>query len=52
MYTVIIQLVDGTEFTWQGEARSQYRAEVAALAVLRANDDQQIQNITTTGESI
>lgn len=48
MYTVTITLIDGNKFTWRGDAVSQYRAETAAVKVMRVLSDEQIQSINTT----
>jgi hypothetical protein len=51
MYTVTITLVDGNKFTWRGIARSQYRAEIAAVKVMRIMSDEKIQSIDTLEQS-
>jgi len=48
LYQVTIQLADGTQFSFECEARSQYRAETAAMLELRRTNSQPVQSIQTT----
>jgi hypothetical protein len=46
-YHVTLRLSDGTSFTWKGPAKSQYRAELLAVAELRKTSALAIIQITT-----
>ena len=46
-YHVTLRLSDGTSFTWEGTARSQYRAEVLAVAEMRKTCAKAIVQIDT-----
>jgi hypothetical protein len=41
-YRVTLHFADGIPFIWEGEARSQYRAEVQAMTAMRKTSNQTV----------
>lgn len=46
-YRVTLHFADGMPFIWEGEARTQYRAEVQAMKELRETSDETVMCMDT-----
>ena len=44
-YRVTLHFADGTPFIWEGEAKSQYRAEVQAMTALRQTSNRTVMRL-------